>query len=90
MTSPSRSWIDLTWDLESSDGGERLTSSCHLCVEVNNSVVKRARSSGAYAALHIATGPPIRDENCLLSTNQVIITCLMSEVDSPEERECFT
>ena len=58
MTSPSRSWVDLTWDLESSDGGERLTSVGHLCVEVNNSVIKRARSSGAYAALHIATLPP--------------------------------
>ena len=35
VTSPSNSWINLTWDLESSDGGERLTSSCQLWVEVN-------------------------------------------------------
>ena len=35
VTSPFSSWINLTWDLESSDGGERLTSCCHLCVEVN-------------------------------------------------------
>ena len=58
VTSPFSSWINLTWDLESSDGGERLTSSCQLWVEVNNSVIKRARSTGAYAALHIATLPP--------------------------------
>jgi len=37
VTSPSLSWIDLTWDLESSDGGERLTAVGHLCVEVNKS-----------------------------------------------------
>ena len=42
VTSPFSSWINLTWDLESSDGGERLTSSCQLWVEVNNSFIKRA------------------------------------------------
>ena len=42
VTSPSCSWINLMWDLESSDGGERLTAVGHLCVEVNNSFIKRA------------------------------------------------
>ena len=32
VTSPFSSWINLTWDLESSDGGERLTAVGHLCV----------------------------------------------------------
>jgi len=37
VTSPFSSWINLTWDLESSDGGERLTALGHLCVKVNKS-----------------------------------------------------